>query len=339
MQETSSKTLWKRIKQLPIVRNILAWSMRNSLPGFKGQPIYTIIKFIIKEIRKDRLVTRANSISFSFFISLFPTIITFFTLIPLIFPYIFNQYIINILPTNADFAYHDNGSVDFSETLILQLDAFIPDSIGQKQVLEVVRDIVSKPKPGLFSLGFLLAIFFASNGMQSMMLGFEKSYPKTFKKRKDFKKRLIAIGLLFLIAGMFFVTILLLILTNQLVAFAPDQESPPVLVNLLIQVFRFFIIAGLFYMSVSMIYRYGASTITKTKIFSVGATLVVIGSAISTALFSIYLSNFVSFDQIYGSIGSIIIVMLWIQLIVLFLLIGYELNAAIAVNRDLAKGY
>lgn len=335
MKKFSLATIKRWLRQHTVVKAMMAWTKGHSLPGFQEQSIFNVVRFIIRELKKDRLITRANSISFSFFLSLFPTVIAFFTLIPLLLPFIFNQYIIELLPSDADFVYDIEGNINFVETLILQINTLLPNVIGRAEVIELVRDIVSQPKPGLLSFGFFLAIFFASNGMMSMMSGFAKSYPSTFIKRKPIRKRLVAIGLLFLLSGFVFLAILLLILNNQLIAFAPDPNLAPASILLIIKILRYVIILGLVYFSISMIYRYGAPTITRTKVFTVGTTLATTGAFLSTILFGFYVDNFVSFNKIYGSIGTIIIVMLWIQLNALSVLIGYELNASIAVNKDL----
>jgi len=236
---------------------------------------------------------------------------------------------------DTTFVYEDNGSIDFVKTLIFHINGILPNVIGREEVLSLMQDIVSQPRAGLLSFGFFLAIFFASNGMMSMMRGFEKSYHLTFKSRSILKRRLVAVGLLLLLSAMVFASVLLIILGNQIVALLVDNTGSPVWEKLFLNILRYVIVVGLIYFGTAMIYRYGVPTIARIKVFSVGTTLATVGSILSTVIFSFYVDNFGVFNKLYGSIGTIIIIMLWIQLNVLMLLIGFELNASIAVNRDL----
>jgi len=335
MKLPSINKLKKRLLGHPWLGRLFTWAKARSLPGFQQQSIYDVLNFVYEELKKDRLITRANSISFSFFLSLFPTIIAFFTLIPLLLPIIFNKYLIKVLPMETTFIYEADGNIDFVETLILQINTILPNVIGKVEVMTLLRDIVSQPRAGLLSFGFFLALFFASNGMMSMMRGFEKSYHLTFKRRSLFKRRLVAIGLLLLLSAMIFASVLLIILGNQMVALIVQNVETPGMEKALLNVLRYFIVMALIYFGTSMVYRYGIPTIARIKVFSVGTTVATVGSILSTIIFSFYVNNFGVFNKLYGSIGTIIIIMLWIQLNVLMLLIGFELNASVAVNRDL----
>lgn len=335
MKLPSINKLQKRFFGHPRLRWLFRWAKSRSLPGFQNQSIYNVLHFVYQELKKDRLITRANSISFSFFLSLFPTVIAFFTLIPLLLPFIFNKYLIKILPMDTTFMYEADGSIDFVETLILQLNTILPNVIGRAEVISLLRDIVSQPRAGLLSFGFFLALFFASNGMMSMMRGFGKSYHLTFKKRSLLKRRLVAIGLLLLLSTMIFASVLLIILGNQMVSLLVQNMEAPGIEKILLNILRYIIVIGLVYFGTAMVYRYGVPTIARIKVFSVGTTVATVGSILSTVIFSFYVNNFAAFNKLYGSIGTIIIIMLWIQLNVLMLLIGFELNASVAVNRDL----
>lgn len=335
MKLPSIAKLKKRLLGHPWLGRLFGWAKSRSLPGFQQQSIYDVLNFVYQELKKDRIITRANSISYSFFLSIFPTIIAFFTLIPLILPLIFNKYLIGILPTDTTFVYENDGSIDFIKTLIFHLNAILPNLIDREEVISLLQDIVSQPRAGLLSFGFLLAIFFASNGMMSMMRGFEKSYHLTFKSRSILKRRLVAIGLLLLLSAMIFAAVLLIILGNQMVALLVEPTATPGWEKLFLSLLRYIILVGLVYFGTAMIYRYGVPTIARIKVFSVGTTLATVGSILSTIIFSFYVDNFGVYNKLYGSIGTIIIIMLWIQLNVLMLLIGFELNASVAVNRDL----
>ena len=100
-------------------------------------------------------------------------------------------------------------------------------------------------------------------------------------------------------------------------------------------IFRWLVIVALFYFGIAFIYRYGVALKRKLPWLTPGATLATILSIISSLLFSFYVNAFNTYNQIYGSIGTIIVLMLWIQINCMVLMVGFELNASIAVNRDL----
>jgi len=137
------------------------------------------------------------------------------------------------------------------------------------------------------------------------------------------------------LSAMIFASILLIILGNQLVAVLLQNIESHSVQTTLLNILRYLIVTALIYFGTAMIYRYGIPTIARIKVFSVGTTVAAVGSILSTIIFSFYVNNFGAFNKLYGSIGTIIVVMLWIQLNVLMLLIGFELNASVAVNRDL----
>ncbi len=297
------------------------WVKRKSLPGFKGVPIYDVMVFLINEVTRYDLFTRANSAAFSFFLSLFPSIMALFTLIPYL-----KNYLLNYIPQGENF------------DVILQtsIKRIMPGVAGDR-LFDFIDDITSNPRVGLLSVGFLMAIVFASNGMLALMRGFEKSYQTTFLHRNFWKKRLVAIGLTFWIGLMLIGSVILIILGDSIIHWASEFRLINRMSATLLGIFRWFAILTLFYTSISFIYRFGPSTIKKFALWTPGTALATALCLLVSVLFSSYVNNFNTYNELYGSIGTIISIMLWIQLNCLFLFIGFELNASIAVNRDLKK--
>lgn len=317
----------------PLLVALLDWAKTHSLPGFFKVPIYDVVVFVLREAQRFSLSIRANSIAFSFFISLFPAILALFTLVPY-----FSNIIYSFLP----------GDEDYVTILVEEIDRIIPGvdvNITNQEELEgsiegniftqTLRDIVEKPRYGLLSLGFLLAIYFASNGMIAMMQGFEKSYDRTFKKRSNFRKRGIAIGLTFLLGFLLIASVVLIILGNSIINWLDAYINFDSFVHTSLSLLRWTVFILLFYTGISMIYRYGAPTKRRFSFFSPGTTLAASLSILSSVLFSFYVENFSQYNRLYGSIGTVIILLLWLQINAFTLLIGFELNASIAVNRDL----
>lgn len=296
----------------PFVQRLIGWSKRHSLPGFKGVPLYDVFMFVYGELQRQTLVIRANAVAFSFFLSLFPALIALFSLA-------------------AQIPLYER----FETELMLYIDSVVPTEAG-RQLKEIIKDITRSNTQAL-SLGVVLALYFASNGMMTMMHSFEKSHLKSYKKRSPWRKRLIAIGLTLQMGLLLVASVGLIILGNLLIDWAADFFNLSQQTGLLLKSFRWLVILLLFYLGIAIIYRYGPSLRRKLQLVTPGTTLATLLSILSSLLFSLYIDKFDTYNRLYGSIGAIIVLMLWIQINAFILLIGYELNASIAVNRDLTR--
>ena len=214
----------------------VGWTQTHSLPGLKRIPLYNLFRFIEKETQEDAIVTRANSMAYSFFMAIFPGIIVLISLLPYI-PF----------------------SMDFFGTLQKSIKEFIPGKAGD-MIFGTVKDIATIPKEGVLSAGFFLAIWFASNGMLSMMQGLEKDHAVTFKRRTAFQKRLIAIQLTFLVGFVLIASVILVILGNTILDFVFHYIKVDLLTRIAFFSLRWVVVVFLFYTLFSMIYRFGSST-------------------------------------------------------------------------------
>ncbi|MFN0173118.1 MAG: YihY/virulence factor BrkB family protein [Saprospiraceae bacterium] len=294
----------------PLWLRFLEWTKTHSLPGLNRIPLYNLAIFIYDEVNEDTLITRANSMAFSFFLSIFPGLIMLISLLPY-FPI----------------------SMDLFGTLQDSIKQIMPGSAGD-MIFETIKNIATIPREGLLSFGFLLAIWFSSNGMMSMMSGLEKDYPTTFKQRGGFRKRLISIQLTFLVALVLVASMLLIIMGNTILGFIFEYIRVDYLTEIAFSILRWLAVFVLFYSTFSTIYRFGSSTWRPIPFFNSGAMLAMLLSILTSWGFSFYVDNFGSYNKLYGSIGTLIVLMIWIQLNCMILLIGFELNAGIAVLRD-----
>lgn len=298
---------------MPIIKNIVRWSKQTCLPGFDNVSIFNIIKFTIAELKKDSITTRADAVAFNLFISLFPFIIFILPIIvktPFGLNYLslFRQSIKGVLPATAE-----------------------------NYIFQMVDGIQQEGSFGLLTIGFFLAIFFASNGMSKLMQGFDKSHSTTFKKRNFLNHRLVAIGLTILLAILGVFSITLIILFQQIMKVITSALDLGDGFVLPFGIIRWVFLVLLFYSVITSIYRYGPSMYQRLKFFSPGATLATILSILSSVLFSYFVNQFGSYNEIYGSISALIVTLIWLQINAFILLIGFELNASIAVNRDMGR--
>ncbi len=291
-----------------LIKYIIRITKRYSLPGFSGVPIYDVISFIYKEAMRDDIVTRANSIAFNFFLSLFPAIIFLFTLLPL-------------FPITADYISLFRESTS----------GFLPEG-AHNYLFRVIEGVASIKRGSLLSLGFIFAVVFSSSGMVTLMYGFHKSYERVFKKRSYVKNRLVAMFLTILLGALFLVSMFLIIFGQPILELIIDKLE---IVNSG-SVFKFvkWIVAGtIIYLGITLIYRYGSAMKERIRWFNTGAILATILSIISSLLFSFFINNFGQYNEIYGSIGALIVLLIWLQINAFVILVGFELNASIAVNK------
>lgn len=301
-----------RIKNHSWVRGVIKWAKTTSMPGFSEVPFYDVVVFVVKEAQRDDIVTRANGMAFSFLLSLFPFIIVLFS-------------VIAFLP------------IDNVDILVRNAMHGIMPANAESFILEIIDDITSIQRGGLLSIGFLLAIFFASNGMLVMMSGFDKSYERTFRSRNFLKNRLVAIGLTILFGVLLIASIISIFLGNIMLQTLFDFLQWNQIGLVTFQIAKWIVTILLYYTIIAVIYRYGAAMNRRISFFSPGTTLATVLCILTSVGFSFFINNFGTYNKIYGSIGALLAVMVWMQLNCFNLLVGFELNASIAVNRDLKE--
>jgi len=256
------------------------------------------------------IVTRSNSIAFNFFLSLFPTIIFLFTLLPL-FPV----------------------STDYLKIFQESTKGFLPEQ-AHEYLFNMLSGVVSTPRSGLLSVGFIFAMVFSSSGMVTLMYGFQKSYERVFKKRGYIKNRLLAIGLTILVAGIFMTSIFLIIFGSPLLHLLIDKTNLTSYSALVFNFAKWWIVILVIYTGITLIYRYGSSMKKRIGWINTGAILATMLSILTSLIFSFFVNSFGRYNEIYGSIGALIVLLLWIQINVFVILIGFEFNAGIAVNKE-----
>ena len=270
----------------------------------------------MQEIQRFDLFTRANSIAYSFFLSLFPSIIALFTLIPWL---------------KSTFLHYLPGGENFDVYLQNEIQKVMPGDAGD-QLFGFIEDITNNPRIGLLSVGFISAIYFGSNGILSLLRSFDKTY-EDFAKWNSWKMRWVAIVLAVQLSALLIASVILVILGQSFVKMINDWLHLGSFVELSLNVIRWIVIISLYYVSIALIYRNGAAMIRRFKFFTPGAALASFLCLLSSVIFSMYVDMFNTYNRLYGSIGAIIVLMLWIQMNVMSILIGFELNASIVINK------
>ncbi|HOY18979.1 MAG TPA: YihY/virulence factor BrkB family protein [Haliscomenobacter sp.] len=274
------------------------------------------MKFFIQEVQRFDLFTRANSIAYSFFLSLFPSLIALFTLIPWL-----KRTFLHYLPEGEN----------FDHFLQNEIQKIMPGDAG-KQLFGFIEDITNNPRIALLSIGFVSAIYFSSNGILSLLRSFDKTY-EDFAKWNSWKMRWVAILLTFQLSGLLIASVILVILGQSFIKTINNWLNLSFLAEQSLNMVRWLAIIALYYVSIALIYRNGAAMIRKFKFFTPGAALASTLCLLSSVIFSMYVDMFNTYNRLYGSIGAIIVLMLWIQMNVMSILIGFELNASIVINK------
>ncbi len=286
------------------------------LPGFDDVPLYDVLVFFIRGIFKGAVTTRAAAVAFNFFLAIFPFILFLFTLIP-------------YLPI-----------ADFQATLLDLFKDIIPPNT-YNEVEETILEIVLRQNTGLLSLSFILTFIFSTNGISAIMDGFNGTF-HTIDTKTWLQQRLSAIFLMLVLS--FFVILAIALITSGGITIQwliKNQFVRGGLTAQLLQIFRWLVIVLLTFLSLSMLYYYAPAKRKEYRFISPGSILATALFIVGTLAFNYYISNFSRYNALYGSIGTLIIFLMWLYFDAFILLIGFELNASIRQakieNKDLEE--
>lgn len=273
---------------------------KTVLPGFQKVPLYYVMKYFGRGLRKGALQTRASALAFHFFLAIFPSIIFLFTLIPYI-------------PIN-----------NFQEQLLGIIQSVMPHSAFEA-TRSTILDIVQHQRGGLLSVGFVAALYFSTNGFNSMIEAFNRSY-HAVETRSWLRQRLVSLVLTIIVTLLIVAAIAAIIVTEIMLAKMSFMGEA---VQYLIIIGRFCTIFALFFSTISFMYYLGPARDVRWKFVNAGSLFATFGSLLTSYGFAYYVNNFGQYNKLYGSIGTLIVILLWIYFNSYILLLGFELNASI----------
>ncbi|MCG8311443.1 MAG: YihY/virulence factor BrkB family protein [Cytophagales bacterium] len=275
----------------------------------KEVSMYKILINLFTNLNNDDILHKASSVAFSFTLAVFPAIIFLFTLLPYIpIPDM-------LLVEGQDFQ--------------ANLQELIGEVAMFGQVSQTIEDLLKNPRGELLSFSVLLSLFLSTNGMMELAQTFNKIY-KTIEKRSYWRTRLIATFLTIILALVLFVSILLLTVGNfALKHMVKEGLMAENFEFYSIFVLKFIVLFILFLLAVSIIYYFAPALHNRWKFISIGSVCATSLSLLVSYFFSSYITNFGTYNKLYGSIGAMIALMVWIYLISIILLIGFEVNASI----------
>lgn len=282
-----------------------------SFPGFNKIPVYDVVVFFWNGLYNGSVSLRASSVAFSFFLALFPAIIFLFTLIPYIPIDNFQVELLNLLKN------------------FMPVDAY-------RVIQTTIEDIAMHKRGSLLSFGFAAALIFATNGVAAMISAFNAT-ALIFESRTWIWQRIISVFLVLIQTVLITIAIGLLVSSQKLFDFLLTLEwLEKNFLFYLLQIGHWIIIVALFFFAISFLYYLAPAKKTKWRFISPGGTLATILMVITSIGFSFYINNFGQYNKLYGSLGTLIVVLLWLYFNAFVLIIGFELNASIN-NASLKK--
>ncbi|MDO6758911.1 YihY/virulence factor BrkB family protein [Tamlana sp. 2_MG-2023] len=305
-----TKPIEDKLEKIPVVNLLVRFLKRIKLPGLEGLTLYDLIELYITGIIKGAVTTRASAIAFSFFTAIFP----FLLFILIIIPYI---------PVD-----------NFKHEFLVFLESFLPATTSDFFFENIFENIEQSQRGGLLSSVFLLSVLLMANGVNAVFTGFESSYHEQIT-RTAFRQYLYALGIALILAFLLIFTIAILgyvqiyVVQEMLSVFRGDgfeAEAKAVFWTKMVQS-AFFV--TMVYLSVSTLYYFGTKEGKESRFFSAGALFTTLLIIITSFLFGVYIENFSQYNKLYGSIGALLILLLYLWLNSNILLLGYELNASL----------
>lgn len=291
-----------KLMKIPVLKQLVSFGKSIKLPWLHGLSLYDLLELYVIGIVEGAVSYRAAAIAFSFFMALFP----------------FTLFILNLIPFIPIKGFQN----DFMDFVHQSLPPTTFDAVSK-----IINDILHNSHSGLISTGFFMAIFLMANGVNAILGGFESSHHVTLK-RKFFSQYFISLALSILLSLLLIITVAAIVIFEVFIQKSKIQDvlsdSIP-----LIEMGRYIFLILMILITTSLLFKFGTKQEKKRSFFSIGAVLTTILIILSSYFFGIWVVKFSKYNELYGSIGTLLIVMFYIWINSMILLLGFELNASI----------
>lgn|SRR5690554_1284330 len=305
MSENQEKEL-----KIPVIRELVDVTKRIKLPGLGQFSLYHLLEIYLNGILKGSFSPRASSIAYSFFLALFPFLLLLLNLIPYI-------------------------RIDgFQTRFLIFIEALLPPQTTQF-FYPIIADIAVNPRSGLLSFVFILSLFLSANGVNAIFSAFQYSFHVSVN-RSFFRQYLVALGVAIFLALLLLTSVGVILYGEFIIR---DFQSRAYIDNDLfwIQFFQFLVFLIMIYVVIATLYYFGTKEGKSSSFFSIGAVVTTVLFLLTTYFFGIYINNFSNYNELYGSIGALLILMLYIWINANLLLLGFELNVSIKQLKEKIK--
>jgi membrane protein len=303
-----------KLENLPIIKYLIKFLKKIKLPALEGLTLYYFLRLYGKGIVRGAVTSRASAIAFSFFTAIFPFLLFVIILIPYIpvdgFEHEFKGFLNSVLPPQTSDFFFEN----------------------------IFQNIYTDGNGGLISTVFLLSLLLMANGINALFSGFESSYHQQLT-RSVLKQYLYSLGVALILVFLLVITIAVLIYFQLYViqrflymldrqGYETQQQS-----ILLFAVAKYIFFVMMVYFATATLYYFGTKDGKSSKFFSAGALLTTVLIIVFSYLFGIYVTYFSTYNELYGSIGALLILLFYLWLNSNILLLGFELNATLRILR------
>ncbi len=310
----------KNFEKIPILNWVVRMLKSARLPGFEGLSLYDLMEMYLRGIVQGAMSTRASSIAFSLFMALFPLLIFMVTMVPFL----------------IDYLSLDNA--DFETQFQAFLESFLPTATGE-YFGDIFQQIKDQKRGGLLSSSFLISIFLMANGVNAIFGGFETSYHINLT-RNFFRQYMYALMVGLILSVMIIVGFVAFVYFEVVLTYLSEfaartggyiMDEGDIL-GIQIAKFLFFIILS--YLTTAILYYFGTAEGKQARFFSAGALMTTLLFLLTSYLFGVYVEKFARYNELYGALGGLLILMVYIWLNSNILLLGFELNASLNWLRN-----
>lgn len=290
----------EQLNKIPIINKLVKWGKKVTFKKTEGLSLYDIMELYVIGIIEGAFTNRASAIAFSFFMAIFPFLLFILNLIPYMPLENFQEDFLNLLSDN------------------------VPPTTYEA-IYGIIEDIMNNSNQGLLSSGFILAMFLMANGVNAMLAGFENSYHVTITR--NFIKQYIVSFTLGICLSIVLILSVAIIIISEILLNSIDYWYVDRLV--VIDLSRYVLVLLMIWFCVSLLFKFGSKQLQHTSLVSIGSVITTLLIALSSYGFGIYVVRFAKYNELYGSIGTLLVLMIYIWLNCMILLLGFELNAAI----------
>lgn len=288
------------------VRFVFDLAKKIKLPGKERLSLYEIGGFFFKELTNNRLFESCAAVTYNFVMALPPTLLVLFSLVP-------------YLPLQG-----------VQVAILDALRIVAQNEQLYESISTVITDFMNNERGEVLSFGILLTLFFASNGMMGLVRSFERQHLSVYVPRSELMQRWRAMKLTMLLLIVAILSIVVLIIQSQ----ALNDILLIIFGNVwIIRLSSVLVVTMILYTSIAVIYRYGPSLKKRVKFISTGAIVATLLCIITSTVFFFLADNFIHYNKVYGSIGTLMAFMVWIWLNTLVILIGYDLNVSVLMAK------
>ncbi|MGV8816038.1 MAG: YihY/virulence factor BrkB family protein [Gelidibacter sp.] len=302
------------LDKIPVLKYFIKLLKRIKLPALEGLTLYYFLRLYGKGVIKGAVTSRASAIAFSFFTAIFPFLLFIIILIPYIpvagFEYEFKGFLNSVLPPQTSDFFFEN----------------------------IFQNIYKGGNAGLISTVFLLSIILMANGISALFSGFESSYHQQLT-RSVVKQYLYSMFVALILTFLLIITITVIgyfqiYVINSVLYYMDKQGYETYDEGLfMVAIAKYVFFVFMVYIATATIYYFGTREGKDSKFFSAGALLTTILIIVFSYLFGIYVTYFSTYNELYGSIGALLILLFYLWLISNILLLGFELNATIRLLK------